>query len=358
MAMHKGTLMAASLTMLVVSACTCSCNNKENYQFPSGKDSTGVNPVDTVVIPGNTETVLEGYPEGMKVVSFTDWLDADAKCVGWYAIVNTKAYPELRFNAMNLPDPMKPSEAFSRFSTLGKGTPLIAVNGGYWYNGKSLSLLVSDSTVQSIATQMAWVTVDGRNVTVYPVRAAFGLMSDGTYEATWVYCPSETGLQPYSYPSPLRNNEETHTFMSVPPKHNNYGATIWTPVEAIGGGPMVVKNGEDVADVNYWKEVLDEGGTAGLYREPRTAVGATSDGKIIVMVCDGRTQNGSSGFTLSEMARKFISLGAVAAVNLDGGGSSTFVSRDGTVLNRPSDSGTNIEISERNVSTVVVISVK
>ena len=49
-------------------------------------------------------------------------------------------------------------------------------------------------------------------------------------------------------------------------------------------------------------------------------------------------------------------LGAVDAVNLDGGGSSTMVGSDGKVLNRPSDTGSAEVIVERKISTAVVIS--
>ena len=66
--------------------------------------------------------------------------------------------------------------------------------------------------------------------------------------------------------------------------------------------------------------------------------------------------NGSSGFTLSELADKLISLGATDAINLDGGGSSAIVGYDGTVLNRPSDTGNSETIIERPVVTAVIIS--
>ena len=75
------------------------------------------------------------------------------------------------------------------------------------------------------------------------------------------------------------------------------------------------------------------------FASARTAVGATADGKLILLVCDGRNMRGSAGFTLAELADKLIELGAVDAVNLDGGGSSTMVGSDGKVLNRPSDTG-------------------
>ena len=131
------------------------------------------------------------------------------------------------------------------------------------------------------------------------------------------------------------------------------------PQYAIGAGPMLVYEGENVAEENYWKEVFEHGGVSGMSRHPRTALGATADGKLVVLVCDGRGKRGSTGFTLPELADKMISLGCVRAINLDGGGSSTFVGKEGTVLNMPSDTqGTTLEgatIVQRRIPTAVVI---
>ena len=76
----------------------------------------------------------------------------------------------------------------------------------------------------------------------------------------------------------------------------------------------------------------------------------TADGKLVLIVCDGRGSGGSKGFTLAELAAKFISLGCTDAMNLDGGGSSCIVGSDGKVLNHPSDG------SERIVSSAIIIS--
>ena len=54
-----------------------------------------------------------------------------------------------------------------------------------------------------------------------------------------------------------------------------------------------------------------------------------------------------------------ISLGCVEAINLDGGGSSTFVGREGRVLNMPSDTpdttAQDVALRERSVPTAVII---
>jgi exopolysaccharide biosynthesis protein len=64
-------------------------------------------------------------------------------------------------------------------------------------------------------------------------------------------------------------------------------------------------------------------------------VGFTADGKVLMVVVDGRQKKWSIGLTLNQFARLFKRLGAVYALNLDGGGSSTMVI-NGEVVNRPS----------------------
>jgi hypothetical protein len=72
-------------------------------------------------------------------------------------------------------------------------------------------------------------------------------------------------------------------------------------------------------------------------RHPRTAIGCTGNGEVVVVTVDGRSSE-SKGLTLDELASLMLKLGCSDAMNLDGGGSSTMV-LGGTVLNRPSDGG-------------------
>lgn len=299
---------------------------------------------------GRNELVeLEGYPEGMAVYSFKNYYEdgTDDYCTGYYAIVDTKKNPSLKFNAVYVEQDATPSDIFASFEG---GTPLLATNGGYFWDGESLSLLISKGEMKSIAAQYTWPTFEGQSYTACPIRAAFGVHSDGRMEATWVYCCPDDGNNPYSFTSPKGNNEKVGVFTSTP--HRSSGGTLWTPEEAIGGGPMLLKEGKNVAESNYWKEVLHSGGTAALSYQPRTALGYTEDGKIIIFVCDGRKMNGSFGYTLPEVADLLKKLGATWAINLDGGGSSVMVGKDGKALNSPSDG------SQRRVPTAVVISMQ
>ncbi len=84
---------------------------------------------------------------------------------------------------------------------------------------------------------------------------------------------------------------------------NNVGADDY-----IGAYPTLVRNGKE--------ETQNPAGITG--RRGRTALGLNGDSLILALVPD------SSGSTLSELRRAFLSNGAENAINLDGGGSTQF----------------------------------
>jgi hypothetical protein len=103
--------------------------------------------------------------------------------------------------------------------------------------------------------------------------------------------------------------------------------------DAIGGGPLIVRNGRAV-----WTAGEDFLPTQLGPRNPRTAVGQRRDGKILLVAVDGRRRGYSVGLTNFELAQAMARLGAVTASALDAGGSTT-MAFDGKLLNRPSDPG-------------------
>jgi exopolysaccharide biosynthesis protein len=104
------------------------------------------------------------------------------------------------------------------------------------------------------------------------------------------------------------------------------------PEFVVGGGPRLVRNAR-----------LAAAGDPGIYgagfadaRHPRTAVGVRADGRILLVTVDGRQPERSVGMTIAELTALLLELGAVEALNMDGGGSTTMVA-DGRVVNNPSD---------------------
>jgi hypothetical protein len=118
----------------------------------------------------------------------------------------------------------------------------------------------------------------------------------------------------------------------------------WTGVvDALGGGPLIVRGGRPVF------RALEEFSTYQLsIRHPRSAVGQTADGRIVMLAVDGRQAGYSVGMTNFELALALMRYGVVTGTALDGGGSTT-MAFDGTVLNRPSDG------SERAVAEALLV---
>jgi hypothetical protein len=107
----------------------------------------------------------------------------------------------------------------------------------------------------------------------------------------------------------------------------------WTGVaNAVGGGPVLVRDGAVV-----FRSFEAFSSSQLLPRGPRTAVGQLPDGRILLVVTDGRQPGYSVGMTNFELAQTMRRLGAVRASSLDTGGSST-LAFEGKLLNRPSDS--------------------
>ena len=230
-------------------------------------------------------------------------------------------------------------------ASLSNETVYALVNGGYFgYNGAvavSYSLVVDRG--QKLADNIGALT---RGSFTYPVtRGAFGVTPNQTSSLKWV-----TGNYTYDIPSPNVEGETPQPSLSntFPAQSQN-----WNIFSAIGGAPVLLKNGKIVFDftttpsgkfrTNY--ELLQTDIFSTSARPPRTVIGNTADNKIILFVCDGR-QTHSDGATLMELAQIMKGLGCVNALNLDGGGSTAMVAT-GAVINKPSDG------TERAVPSVV-----
>jgi Phosphodiester glycosidase/FlgD Ig-like domain len=101
-------------------------------------------------------------------------------------------------------------------------------------------------------------------------------------------------------------------------------------VQALGGGPVLVKAGRPVfrANEQFTPDQL-------LARTARSAVGQLADGRLLLVTADGAQPGYSVGVTNFELALELVKLGAVSAAGLDGGGSAT-MAFDGRLLSKPS----------------------
>ncbi len=119
--------------------------------------------------------------------------------------------------------------------------------------------------------------------------------------------------------------------------HVNYKAELvpqhWNNTDqAISGGPYLVKNGRIFIDRQRFTNMFI------CTKAPRTAIGYTKGGTIILVTIDGRQKNITEGATLEELAKIMQELGAYNAMNLDGGTSTQMVIKD-KIVNTPAIQG-------------------
>lgn len=100
---------------------------------------------------------------------------------------------------------------------------------------------------------------------------------------------------------------------------------------AVEAGPVLIVNGEPTEMTNI------AGGIA-----PRTAIGQKKDGTILIVVIDGR-QLSSVGAFLQDVQSVLLEHGAINAINLDGGSSTSFFYK-GALVNSPSKGEKDREI--------------
>ena len=124
---------------------------------------------------------------------------------------------------------------------------------------------------------------------------------------------------------------------------------------AVGNVREAVAGFGDIFENGHARSGLDN-----TTRASRTAIGIKNDGTVVMFMVDGRQAPYSVGMTMAEVAAAMEDLGCEQAVNLDGGGSSTFATqREGepensisaglTLRCRPSDG------YERKVSNTIMV---
>ncbi|MBS6456633.1 MAG: phosphodiester glycosidase family protein [Firmicutes bacterium] len=152
-------------------------------------------------------------------------------------------------------------------------------------------------------------------------------------------------------------NEPTSTTFWIDKDGSAYITSAQECNAAIAAGNVLeaVASFGDIFEDGHARSDLDNS-----TRASRTAIGIKADGTVVMMMVDGRQAPYSVGMTMAEVGATMESLGCVQAVNLDGGGSSTFATqREGesenstsaglTLRCRPSDG------YERKVSNTIMV---
>lgn len=257
----------------------------------------------------------------------------------WYAVADPTKVEVRTTMASKLTTPTQYiTETLSKESEV-----YVLTNGGYFASPASSYSYLCDRGSKKAGNVRSLSRTEAYNVT----RGAFGIDSNGSAYIKWLWNDDA-----YDSPLPVYDGGPVLSCSKSYPCQRE----TFSPYNGIGGAPVLLKGGRICFD--YLKssegkylsnhELLQADIFASGLKAPRTAVGIKGDGKIVLLVADGRNSGGSAGLTLEDLSRVLLGLGCKDALNLDGGGSSMMCKgNEGTLLNTPSDG------TERKVLTYI-----
>ena len=207
---------------------------------------------------------------------------------------------------------------------------VVVVNGGYFLMDKNptehVGLLMSNHTIHSQAIS----SLLRGEIRYYVTRGALGITDENQVDIAWVTSRNDSVFE-WKIPTKNKRNIPNTTLDYTQSFH-------WNVRDAFQAGPVLISDSKIHTSVD--EEVFFDTKILGI--NPRTSAGYTSDGKLILMVVDGR-QAISRGVYLDELAVMMKDLNCVEAINLDGGGSTGMVV-NGTLLNKPSGTTNQREV--------------
>ncbi|HXB08175.1 MAG TPA: phosphodiester glycosidase family protein [Puia sp.] len=221
--------------------------------------------------------------------------------------------------------------------------PLVVINTSFFSfktNG-NLNLVVRDGKI--LAGNQPSRKGKGDSVFHYTTRSALGISRSRKADVAWIFTDT-TQRWPFAFEDAPAMAVGADSTPSLEALHNTHWRR-WKMQTAVGGGPVLVHDGQ--IRVTNEEEGLFIHGEKDMH--PRSAIGYTRDGRIIVLAVQGRTPGVAAGVTLAQEAKILRDLGCYEALNLDGGGSSCMLV-NGKETIRPSD-----KEGERPVPAVFLI---
>ncbi|HEX2534675.1 MAG TPA: phosphodiester glycosidase family protein [Chitinophagaceae bacterium] len=210
---------------------------------------------------------------------------------------------------------LTPSAYFER-----NGHPWVVVNATFFSltDHRNLSTVVRNGKILARSPAVARMKTGDttRDVRVY--RGALGISRKRKADIAWV-SPDSTRKRLYASQQPVAPDTSAASSGSAGSENQLSLFRHWKVKTAVGGGPVLVQNNmlmitNETERMFVGKVLLD--------KHPRTAIGYTADGRLIILVVQGRMPGKAEGASLPALAGLMKSLGCVEALNLDGGGSS------------------------------------
>jgi exopolysaccharide biosynthesis protein len=252
----------------------------------------------------------------------------DSAFKAYYVIINAKD-PMIEMGVdTTLYRRFTPTEFYQR---LGQSSIVMNASFFEFKNNTNLNVLVNQGHLLALNKQD--IEGKGKDSLTYThvLSSAIGMQKNGKMDVAYTYTDSNSKHVLYQQ-SPMAPIKDA--FSKLSKSHSALTSLKkWKLNWAVGGGPVLIKEGVIFISNNEEKKFA---GKAIADHHPRTAMGYTQSGQLILLAVQGRMKNIAVGTTLTETAQILIDLGCVEAINLDGGGSSCLLI-NGKETIKPSD---------------------
>jgi exopolysaccharide biosynthesis protein len=292
----------------------------------------------------NLDSFYQRLPASFHVYKSVDSLDGKPNIM-YYSVANLKD-KNLKFTTdTTCKRRLTPDQFYQK-----NNDPLLVVNCAFFSfaTDQNLNIVMKDGKLLGYNEQST--PAKGKDTLTYfhSFFGALGISKKRNADVAWVYTDSSKRF-PYASESTVHSFKDSGNNLNLKlvedTTKNESHFSKWKMKTAVGGGPVLLQNGEIKITNNEERKF---GGKAINNHEPRTAIGYTKDHKLIILVCEGRSDS-AAGLTLTQLAKIFKELNCVEALNLDGGGSSCMLI-NGKETNIPSS-----KVVQRPVPSVFLI---
>ncbi len=294
----------------------------------------------------NVDSIFQPLPKNFHVYKCTDSLEGKP-FIAYYAEAKLKD-KQLNFTADTVRDRrITPAKFYEKDKH-----PLLLVNCSFfsYETNRSLNVVIINGSLVAFNTHS--IPMRGKDTFQYrhPFFSAIGITKKRKADVAWIFTDS-ANHRSYAVQKEIMALKDSNVMVNyeyIKRKIKGIHAPFkkWIMRTAVGGGPVLVQNGMVTITNN---EELKFAGKAIDDKHPRTCMGYTGDGRLIIMVIQGRFPGIAEGATLTQEAQLLKGLGCVEALNLDGGGSSCMLI-NGKETITPSEKG-----EERPVPAVFII---
>lgn len=288
------------------------------------------------------DSLRQGLPASVKLFYTNDSLD-NKPFIAYYIEADLKDKNLVFTTQVGNGKRFTPSQYYQ-----SESRPLVVVNGTFFsfQTNQNLNMVMRDSKLRS--RNVVSLKGRGKDSTryYYITRSAIGINRKREADVAWVFTDSSM-TRPYAFedsPVVAMGNAAVPKLKSL----KRFDYVKWNMETAIGGGPVLIHNG--AINITNKQEQMFVSGEKD--KHPRTAMGYTRSGKLIILVIQGRSPGKAEGATLQQEAEILYNLGCYEALNLDGGGSSCMLV-NGKETIKPSDAA-----GQRPVPAVFLISIK